>query len=180
MPCVRSPVKSATSHCSSKNDSHQPALSLRALPSVLLPSIRIVFKQRRLVMKETKQSSEARPPQSSAHLEYALRLRKWELDKFDQFCERTLSQRVMLALMTASLNGSVNLRLTEIFVDGGASEVGIRKCLKRFGTMGLIKIARNPRDRRTKLITPNIHFQVILKAYAQASNKPWKETQARY
>jgi hypothetical protein len=128
-------------------------------------------------MKQAQYQSEI--GQLSVHLDYALRLQKWELDNFKHFYERTLSQRVMLALITANLTKVGDLRLTEIFVDSGGSEVGIRKCLKRFVIMGLIEIVRNPRDRRTKFITTTKQFQVILKAYALASNKLWKETQAK-
>ena len=129
-------------------------------------------------MKQSQYKSEI--GQLSVHLDYALRLHKWELDNFNQFYERTLSQRVMLALIIANLTKVGNLRLTEIFVDSGGSEVGIRKCLKRFVIMGLIEIVRNPKDRRTKFIITTKQFQVIIKAYALASNKLWQETLAKY
>lgn len=107
-------------------------------------------------------------------LEFVLELRRWELDNLSYFCEGALSQRLFLAFATASYQKTA-LRLSEIFVDGGASEVGIRKRLKHYERLGLIEIVPNPVDRRTKLVKPTEKLESLLSAYFAVVHDLWRK-----
>lgn len=106
-------------------------------------------------------------------LDFALEVKRWELANLSYFCEGALSQRLFLAFATAS-HKKIALRLSEIFVDGNASEVGIRKRLKHYERLGLIEIVANPSDKRTKLVKPTEKLESLLSAYFAVVQDLWQ------
>lgn len=104
---------------------------------------------------------------------FTLQLRHWEFDNLEVFCEGRLSQRLFLAFVLATCRHTSTIRLTELFVDGNASEVGIRKRLKRYQKLGLIEIIPNPADKRSKLVRITDQLEQLLTAYFTVADKLW-------
>lgn len=107
-------------------------------------------------------------------IEFIFELRQWELANLALFCEGELAQRIFLTLATAKHKRTV-LRLTEVFIDGCASEVGIRKRLRHYQKLGLIEVVPNPVDRRTKLVQPTQKLEELLTAHYSVARELWRK-----
>lgn len=105
-------------------------------------------------------------------ISYALNLKEWELKNIPYFFEGRITQQLFRSLAFAHLR-SVPLRLNEIYIDAGASEVGIRKRINQCIALGYIKIIENPQDRRSKIIQAEPKFEELLASYINATNQLW-------
>lgn len=105
---------------------------------------------------------------------FVIALRQWELANLPYFCEGELGQRLFLAFVIARQKKAI-LRLTELFVDAQASEVGVRKRLKRYEKLGLVEIVPNPADKRSKLVRPTKQLEDAIAAYFTVANALWSK-----
>ena len=105
-------------------------------------------------------------------ISYALNLKEWELVNVPYFFDSRITQHLFRSLAQAKLK-SVPLRLNEIYIDAGASEVGIRKRIAQCIDLGYIKIMKNPLDRRSKIIEAEPKFEALLTSYINATSQLW-------
>jgi hypothetical protein len=105
-------------------------------------------------------------------ISYALNLKEWELSNIPYFFDSRITQQLFRSLAVAHLR-SAPLRLNEIYIDAGASEVGIRKRIAQCIDLGYITIIENPTDRRSKIIKAEPKFEALLAVYVHATNQLW-------
>ena len=107
---------------------------------------------------------------NSPSLEFALLLRKWEIESLPCFLASKLTQRLFL-LLASSVIKQKQLRLTEVYIETTATEVGVRKRIKQLCQDGWITVEINSNDKRTKFVLPSEKFLALLREYQKQSAK---------
>lgn len=107
---------------------------------------------------------------SSESLNFALNLKKWELENLPEFMSSSLGQRFFLILANSRCSGS-KLSLKNLYIDSMASAAGVRKRIVDYTEGGFITIVPNIHDSRSRNVEIKPKFDDLLIEYNNSVNR---------